>query len=59
FARSGWRVRALYPFQRGRSRQSEDVHPRPAPAPPTRPTHPRSRAGGTPHATPTPYALFV
>ncbi|MET4662891.1 hypothetical protein ABID80_006654, partial [Streptomyces sp. PvP037] len=26
-ARSGWRVRALCPFQPGQSRQSEDVHP--------------------------------
>ncbi|MER6752317.1 hypothetical protein ABT302_33415, partial [Streptomyces fungicidicus] len=59
-ARSGWRVRALCPFQRGQSRQSEDVHPRPAPAPPTHPPHPPTQPSGWhPHATPTPYALFV
>ncbi|MGW2924037.1 hypothetical protein ACWC8S_03785, partial [Streptomyces fungicidicus] len=48
-ARSGWRVRALYPFQPGQSRQSEDVHPRPAPDPPTTRRHPPH--DGEPHMT--------
>ncbi|GGX33320.1 hypothetical protein GCM10010297_63440 [Streptomyces malachitofuscus] len=36
FARSGWRVRAPHPHRETQSRQSEDGHPRPGPAPPTR-----------------------
>ncbi len=42
-ARSGWRVRAPDVFQLGQSRQSEDGHPRPGPAPPTTPGRQSSR----------------